>query len=167
MGKLHVRIDDRLIHGQITTTWAKTWNIERIIAVDNKLADNDMIKDILLMGIPKEFKPVIVKETDAIELLKDETKNVLLITRFAHQLEPLLDAIQHCENVNIGNCSKQSDSIFISKGIGVGQVLSFNQKDVDILDNLVESGVKVEFQQMPIDKAISWSELKKGLKEID
>ncbi|MBF1117164.1 MAG: PTS sugar transporter subunit IIB, partial [Solobacterium sp.] len=37
-GSLFIRIDDRLIHGQIVTTWAKVLNIKKIIALDDALA---------------------------------------------------------------------------------------------------------------------------------
>lgn len=166
MGKLHVRIDDRLIHGQIVTSWAKSLNIKRIIAIDDSIANNKMVQGIMMMGIPKEYNPEIVTLEKAIKILTEQldNKNILLITRFAKNLKTIKEYIKEAEEVNIGNCSKQSDSIYISKGVGVGQVLSFSQEDVDVLDELHNEGVKVVFQQMPSDKIISWPTLKQTLK---
>lgn len=166
MGKLHVRIDDRLIHGQIVTSWAKSLNIKRILAIDDSIANNKMVQGIMMMGIPKEYNPEIVTLEKAIKILTEQldNKNILLITRFAKNLKTIKEYIKEAEEVNIGNCSKQSDSIYISKGVGVGQVLSFSQEDVDVLDELHNEGVKVVFQQMPSDKIISWPTLKQTLK---
>ncbi|NLC42361.1 MAG: PTS sugar transporter subunit IIB [Erysipelothrix sp.] len=168
MGNLHVRIDDRLIHGQIVASWARSLNIRSIIAVDNEMAHNAMIKDILLMGVPKEFDPQIISEDMLEEALQEnlKSKNVLLITRFAKNLKNLSAQVMLATEVNIGNCSKQADSVYISKGIGVGQVLSFSQEDIDVLDSLQENGIKIITQQMPSDKEINWSTLKKNLKKL-
>lgn len=165
MAKLHVRIDDRLIHGQIITAWCKYLNIQSIIAVDNSLADNKMVKDIMLMGIPKSFDPKIVSETEALELLESD-KNILLITRFPRHLTSMIEKIEHANEVNIGNSAKQSDSIFMSKGFGVGNILCFNQTDVDALNLLEDKGIRVISQQMPSDKPINWSALKQNLVKI-
>lgn len=168
MGKLHLRIDDRLIHGQIITAWAKTLNIGSIIAIDNELAKNKMVADILVMGVPTEYNPRIVAFDEAMELVhKDlETKNVMLITRFAKNLKDMVEILDDASEINIGNMSKQADSIYISKKIGVGQVLSFSQEDVDTLDALEKRGLKVITQQMPNDKEVGWSQLKQNLQEV-
>ena len=34
MGKVYVRVDDRLIHGQTIVAWCPTLGIEEIIAID-------------------------------------------------------------------------------------------------------------------------------------
>lgn len=168
MKNLHVRIDDRLIHGQIIASWARTLNIGSIIAIDNELSKNEMLKNILLMGVPKEYNPRIVDQDEAIKLVKRdiEKSNIMLITRFAKNLKDLKNLVIEAKEVNIGNCSKQSDTIYISKGIGVGQVLSFSEEDVEVLDFLFDNGVNVIFQQMPSDKLVNWPALKKKLKKL-
>ncbi len=120
------------------------------------------------MGVPKEFDPQIISEDMLEEALQEnlKSKNVLLITRFAKNLKNLSAQVMLATEVNIGNCSKQADSVYISKGIGVGQVLSFSQEDIDVLDSLQENGIKIITQQMPSDKEINWSTLKKNLKKL-
>ena len=44
MGKLYVRVDDRLIHGQTIVAWCPTLRIEEIIAVDDASAQNPVLK---------------------------------------------------------------------------------------------------------------------------
>ena len=60
MGKLYVRVDDRLIHGQTIVAWCPTLGIQEIIAVDDVSAANPMLKSILTMGVPKNYKTGIV-----------------------------------------------------------------------------------------------------------
>ena len=39
----HIRIDNRLIHGQVATTWCKDYAIESAIIVDNDVANDERI----------------------------------------------------------------------------------------------------------------------------
>ena len=43
------RIDDRLIHGQVVTTWVNVKKIEQIIVVNDKVAGDKIQKNILNM----------------------------------------------------------------------------------------------------------------------
>ena len=56
----YLRIDDRLIHGQIVTAWCGHFKINEIIAIDDALAANKTLQSIMLMGIPKQYKSHIV-----------------------------------------------------------------------------------------------------------
>ena len=44
------RIDDRLIHGQVTTAWSKQMDINRILVISDEAANNPMRK--ILLNFP-------------------------------------------------------------------------------------------------------------------
>ena len=46
-----VRIDDRLIHGQVATVWSKEANAQRIIICSDEVA-KDQIRKTLLLQVP-------------------------------------------------------------------------------------------------------------------
>ena len=50
------RIDDRLIHGQITTVWSKVTGCNRIICCSDKVAKDEMRKKLLLQVVPPGLK---------------------------------------------------------------------------------------------------------------
>ena len=52
MGKIVVRVDDRLIHGQTIVAWCPTLAIQEIIAIDDESAKNPMLKSIMTMSVP-------------------------------------------------------------------------------------------------------------------
>lgn len=169
MGLLHVRVDDRLIHGQIISAWAKSLNIQSIIAIDNEMAENEMIAEILIMGVPKEYNPKIVTQKEAIDLVEKglPTRNIMLITRFPKNLRSIMKDLEVASEINLGNLSKQADSIYISKKIGVGQLLCFSEEDIETLDELENTGIKVITRQMPKDKEVPWSTIRTNLKKIE
>ena len=80
MGKLYVRVDDRLIHGQTIVAWCPTLGIQEIIAVDDVSAANPMLKSILTMGVPKNYKTGIVTTQEAKELREARTGEIAPIT---------------------------------------------------------------------------------------
>ena len=47
-----VNIDDRLVHGQIATTWVKDYNIESIIIVSDKVANDPVQKSVAGLAVP-------------------------------------------------------------------------------------------------------------------
>lgn len=160
MSKLYVRIDDRLIHGQIVTSWVKSLKINKIIAIDDEIASNEMMKSIVTMGVPKHIKSYIIKKSELKDYL-DADVNTLIITRFARDLSDLFELLKEAEHINIGNCSKQENPAFTTKGKGVGQLLSFTKEDVIALDFYQEKGIDVIVQQLPTDKLVHWHKLKK------
>lgn len=163
MAKLFVRIDDRLIHGQIVTAWAGTLGIKEIIAIDDTLAPNAMLKSIMLMGVPAVYHPKIVTAAEAKALLQKESAvNRLVITRFCRNLSAIREEIKSAEHINLGNCSKQPDTVK-NYPSGAGRYLCLNQADVDTLEALEADGHDIICQLLPSEKKRTWPELKKSV----
>ena len=45
--KLAVRVDDRLIHGQVVTQWVNVFKAQHIVVIDNNVAKDKMQKSVL------------------------------------------------------------------------------------------------------------------------
>lgn len=164
MGKLYVRVDDRLIHGQIVTSWCHTLAIRQIIAVDDELAQNPMLQSIMTMGVPAQYSPQILTIENAKVLLQQESeKNRLLIVRFCNILAPLREQLKNAEHINLGNSSKLPDTVY-QFARGAGWYIYLSQADADLLRAMVEEdGVTVISQQLPQEKKIDWQAMKKEL----
>jgi len=159
MGNLFVRIDDRLIHGQIVTAWSSTLKINKIVAVDETLANNQMLKSIMQMAAPKEYEPEIVGVEDAKRILAEtKDKNVLLITRQCRNLKPFVEDLKDAKHINLGNISKQDGTAVVFQS-GAGCTLSLTQEDYDTLLKAREFGVEIFSQRVPTEKQHTWEEL--------
>lgn len=161
MSKLYVRIDDRLIHGQIVTAWTKSLGIQRILAIDDVMSKNPMMKSIMTMGVAKHIEANIIALDEVQEYLEDMSKTTLLIIRFCKDLKELSQFITHAEHINIGNCSKQANATLTYRGIGVGQIISLTQDDIEALDLCGNLGITIISQQIPTERQITWDEIKK------
>lgn len=163
MGLNYVRIDDRLIHGQIVTAWCNTLGIGEIIAIDDNLAQNPMLQSIMIMGVPKQYAPSVVTMEKAKQLLCEESKkNRLIITRFARNIAELKDFYSSFEHISLGNCSKQDKTAYTLPS-GAGRNLSLTEEDMQALRDAVTSNCKVICQLLPTDKMKTWSQLTSGI----
>ena len=161
MGKLYVRIDDRLIHGQIVTAWAQALGIQRIMAIDNGIASNPMMKSLATMGVPSSIASRVFTEEEAMTKLDNFSKNTLVIVRYARNLNLFLDKIKNAEFINIGNCAKQNDAAYTSSGFGVGNTISLTEADYNALETLDKMQVPIISQMVPTERKTTWEELKK------
>ena len=155
MGKVYVRVDDRLIHGQTVVAWCPTLGIEEIIAVDDVSAQNPMLKSIMAMGVPKNYKTHIVTTDEANGLLKQESdKNRLVIVKVPERLKGISENIKNCEQLILGNMAKRNDTVHRVKG--ATGIFYLSDSDVDILDGLADAGIDIIFHQLPNAAKVTW-----------
>ena len=48
-----VRVDDRLIHGQVVAIWLKALNAHRIVIVDDRTARDEFLREVLILAAPR------------------------------------------------------------------------------------------------------------------
>ena len=77
-----VRIDHRLLHGQVVFAWVNRLNINRIIVVDDVAANDEFKKMSLKLAKPNDVKLNIFAVEDALnrkEKIKNLQENVAVI----------------------------------------------------------------------------------------
>ncbi len=162
MGKLYVRVDDRLIHGQTIVAWCPTLKIQEIIAVDDASAQNPVLKSILTMGVPKNYVTNVVTTAEANALLEEKSdKNRLLIVKVPEKLGELGDNISDCEQLILGNMAKRPDTVH--KISGATGIFYLSEADVKLLDNLAERGMNIVFHQLPNASKVTWKAFKETI----
>lgn len=164
MAKTYIRVDDRLIHGQIIVSWCGVLNIKEIIAVDNETASNQMLRQIMQMGVPKIYKTLIITVDEANEILNtNQNHNRLIIVRSPKILPLIINNINNLDTIYLGNIQKQEDSIY-NLSTGAGGVLFFSNSDIQILDNLFENGFNIIAQMVPQTSLKTYEQLRKNFK---
>jgi mannose/fructose/N-acetylgalactosamine-specific phosphotransferase system component IIB len=163
MGKVYVRVDDRLIHGQTIVAWCPTLGIKELIGIDDESAKNPTIKSIMKMSVPSSYKTDIVTTEEANVLLKQaKNDNRLVIVKFPGKLLHIAEAIKGCEFIMLGNISKRPGSVH--KLGGATGIFYLSDQDVKDIDGLVKQGFTVNFQQLPNTVKTSWDSFRKTIK---
>ena len=139
------RIDDRLIHGQVATVWAKVTGCNRIMCCSDEVAQDTMRKKLLLQVVPPGLKAYVVPVDKAVEAYKDPKydafKTLFLFTNPTDVVRAVKGGIPF-KSVNLGGkCFKEGDTM-ISSAVAV------SPQDVKALLELVDMGIEVEIRKL-------------------
>lgn len=142
------RIDDRLIHGQIVTVWAKETGCNRIIVVNDEVAKDNLRKTLLLQVAPPGIKSHVLTVDKAIEACKspkyDSFKTLFLFTNPTDVLKMVERGVE-IKSVNIGGMSFKEGKRQITSAISV------DDNDVQAFKKLHEKGIELETRKVTSD----------------
>lgn len=102
---MFIRIDDRLVHGQVVTAWIKQLGAKRIVVVDDLAASNPIISKALTMATPKHVELVIKCVNEATQCCSDFDENeTLFITKEAINAKKVIESVSDRQwKLNVGN----------------------------------------------------------------
>lgn len=153
MGVTLMRIDDRLIHGQIVTAWIADAKANNIVVADDAAGNDATQKMLLQLTTPQHITLYVKTVVEALELLdSDEIKgNTLLLVRNAKIANQLMEGGFKIDVINIGNISNSKSDT------GRKRLLPYiyvEEQDVENLKDISERGVKLDVRAVPGDRSI-------------
>jgi Phosphotransferase system, mannose/fructose/N-acetylgalactosamine-specific component IIB len=99
---IHLRIDDRLIHGQVTVSWSKHVGAQRIVVANDEVAKDEIQKSLLPLAAPPGVEVTISSIEKANKHLEDNKKTFLLVKNPYDALRLLEDGVE-IKEINLGN----------------------------------------------------------------
>ena len=151
MSLVLIRIDDRVIHGQVVEGWARVLRIKHILVVDEAICKDDMRKMLYCMAVPNTMKVSFKTIKEAAQQVKqhefDPVRTLVLFSEPAAVLEFVKLGVQ-IKSINVGG---------IHYDEGKRQVLKFvsvTPDDVEVFHQLAEQGIEVEARAVPTDEKI-------------
>ena len=76
------RIDERLVHGQVMTSWTKQLQIKRIIVVDDDIAKDEFTSLVLTMAAPSGVDVIVKTVNQTFEMINNDTSSVKTMLLF-------------------------------------------------------------------------------------
>lgn len=153
-----VRIDGRLIHGQVANLWTTKLGINRIMVVDDGVTTNAIEKSGLKLATPAGVKLSILSiEKSAANILagKYDSQRLLIIAKKPDRLLRLVELGVPIKKINVGNMSQSDDSKSITRSINV------IEEDIENFKKLDENGVELVSQMVPNDREEKFMDLLK------
>ncbi|MBI6190504.1 PTS sugar transporter subunit IIB [Providencia rettgeri] len=144
------RIDDRLIHGQVITTWVKNFDIEQVIIVNDKVANDIVQQSVLTMAAPPDLKVVVFGVDKFIEVLKKaeiKRRTMLLFTN-SIDVNRLVESGLKLEKLNVGGMRMQEGRRNLSRAVAV------TPDEEQAFRSLINNNVAVEIQMVPKDPIV-------------
>lgn len=159
-----LRIDERLIHGQVAVAWIKVLNITHIVVINNDVVKNEVQKVTLKMAVPEGVKLAIKDVKDGIELLKDkrtENMKVLVVVKNIEDALAVAEQIKNIDVINVGNygllpCHRGVNKKEISK------CLCVDEEDIKKLKKIGALGIPFQAQLTPNNTSKDMNKLLRG-----
>ncbi|OCG03932.1 PTS system mannose/fructose/N-acetylgalactosamine-transporter subunit IIB [Gilliamella sp. wkB112] len=151
-----VRIDDRLIHGQVTTVWTKEAKAERIIVVSDEVAHDEIRSTLVKQAAPPGIKVSVITIEKAAAVYKNvkyENDTVFYLFSNPTDVLRLIEAGVPIKDVNIGGMSFKTGKKQITKAVSV------DEKDVSAFRKMNEMGVNLCLKVVITDPAVDFIKL--------
>lgn len=148
MGLVHFRIDDRLIHGIVAGYWTNHLQATRIMVIDDKASQDDMMRTSLRMAAPAAVSLSVLDQEKAITNIKNgnyDRQKVFVIAKTPEVFAKLQDAGVEVPQVNMGNITYSTDRLKVAKTVSV------NEAEIKALESLASHGTKITSQLIPSD----------------
>lgn len=144
-----LRIDSRLIHGQVMTSWAKAVKCEAIFAISDEVANDAIRRELLLQIVPEHLKGYVITVDKAIKVWhnpKYAGKNIIWLVTNPSDIVRLIEGGVKIKDVNVGGMTFNEGDQLISQAVAI------NQTDLAAFYKLLELGVDMSLQQVAANK---------------
>ncbi len=151
-----VRIDDRLVHGQIIKGWIKHLKPTQITVVSDNLVNNDVRRTVIKLTLPSEVKLEMLS-IDQIarrgDLAKANAEREIIL--FASPADVLCAVRQGLQvtKLNFGGMHHFNGDRQLTENI------CLTREDINSLKQLLACGIAIKVRALPGDRGIDLNEL--------
>lgn len=156
LGITHIRLDERLIHGQVATLWIGNLGVNRVMVIDDLVVKDEIAKSSLKAAIPSGIKLSILKKDTAIKRLLDgvyKEQRVLILAKNIETIFYLIDKGLPIKSFNLGNFSSKGEDIQITKSVFL------KEEAINRIIELEKKGIKITVQMVPMEEIKTFSEI--------
>ena len=155
MGVVFCRIDDRLLHGQVVTTWLNVKQIEQVIIVDDNVANDKIQSNVLQMSVDSNIKLHIFSVNKFLKIVPNSTitRRTMLLFASPIAVDKIVSSGFKIDKLNIGGVRSNGKRKQYAKAV----FLTEDEKNA--LQNLLRQGVDIEIKIVPTDGIEKFSEV--------
>ena len=158
MGKLNmVRVDYRMVHGQIVAKWIKFRPVDRLILADDSLVDDPFMGYIYRMAVP-DREVDIVKLGDVQTAIDRKNDTVLLIFKDVASAYTVYKNGLQLPELNVGAVQNSAQRKAVVQGVAL------SVEEYEKLSEMKAEGVNVFLQPIPENDPVSLGSIEKKLK---
>lgn len=150
-----VRIDDRLIHGQVATTWINTYEIEQILIVNDKVVNDKMQQSVISMTAPAGVSVKVFGVEQFVEIAKKNPirKRTMIILTNSVDACMLAKGGVPFKILNVGGMRFEEGRKQIAKAVSV------TPKEKEAFEMMLEMGIDVQIQMVPREELIHMKDI--------
>ncbi len=152
-----LRVDDRLLHGQVAVAWSSFLGIDTILIANDKLIADQMMQIAFKLAKPADVVLSMKSLEGAVEVInnpKHEARTILVVTASVIDAEYLCKRTKGIHNVIVGG---QRDSGGRKK---IQNTVYLDEKDMNALAEISVLGTEITLQAVPTSKKLTYEEIK-------
>jgi PTS system mannose-specific IIB component len=145
-----MRIDNRLIHGQVTVAWVGTIGANHLIVANDEVAA-DEFQRLLLPQASRGVRTSVLSVADTIAHCTGEAaarEQIMILAKFPSDALLVLEGGVTVAEVNVGNQAPKPGSKFTM----VTRSISVTEDDAKAYRRIAELAGRLHCQMMPTDK---------------
>ena len=146
-----IRIDDRLLHGQVALTWTPSLGAGCILVANDKVAADEFQKMALNLAKPANVKLLVKSIADTAAILNDARYSgikMLVLVNSVKDALSLSELVPDLKSINFGGIRAKEGSKAVSKAVAL------TESDISSIRTMLEKGLELEIRQVPGDKKL-------------
>lgn len=161
MPVIHVRMDNRLIHGQILVSWNASFRIDHIIVTNDRVAADPLQVTLLKAVAPLTARVSVLSIKDCVSYGNSpeaEKENIFVIAKYPEDGLALVENGLGLPVLNLGN------QAFVRGSKKISNTVFLTESGVKALKALHEKGIRITCRMMPSDPDSEyWPTIEKSL----
>ncbi len=160
MGIVLVRVDSRLIHGQILEAWIPYTKAGALVVVDDEVEKNLLKRSVMEMAVPSNIEVSFYTVREAVDSYVNggfSRKRIIILFSNVHDAKAAYDSGFLFDSLNLGNMHYCDGKVQVSSNLCVGI------DDTDAIVDLCRLGVTIDTRSVPGEKKM---EVKKLVKKV-
>ncbi|UQS83430.1 PTS sugar transporter subunit IIB [Bombilactobacillus thymidiniphilus] len=142
-----VRVDHRLLHGQVAVSWFNTLGANTILIVNDAVAGDELRKSAIRLAKPEHAKLVMKSVADSIASINSgitDKYDMLVVVENVADAKRLIQGTEGLiTDLNLGGTKPRANTKSYAKTINL------SEQEVQQLTDLQNLGVQVYIQQVP------------------
>lgn len=160
MPVVHMRIDNRLIHGQVTSSWVNTIGANRLIVTNDQVA-KDPVQKMLLPQAARGVPTSILSVEDTIKYAESPQgakEKIFVIAKLPSDALRLMEGGLKPQAVNVGNQAPTSGTKFKM----VTNSIAVTAEEAEIYRRIAQlNGGKLTTQMVPTERQLDFLDVVK------
>lgn len=143
-----VRIDTRLLHGQVAMAWSKEIRPDRIIVVSDAVAHDELRKNLITQAAPPGIKANVCPISKLVEIVRDprfSSTTALLLFETPQDVVRAMEGGVEFKHINVGSMAHSAGKVAINGTV------SIDRDDALALKELHDRGCELGWQKVPAD----------------
>ena len=146
-----LRVDHRLLHGQVAFSWTSHLEANCILIANDGVVQDELKKMAIKMAKPQGVKLVIKSIDDSIKALNSNVTDkykLFVVVESVTDAYRLMTETKQFKNVVLGGTKAKENTKNISKAVNL------TDEEIDLVKELISKQYEVEIRMVPTEKRI-------------